>query len=620
MVAEVPTNSAAFLVFFRVDFRLLFFHAFDLFFGETGVALDLDLAFLAGGLVLGLDVQDAIDVDVESDFDLRRSAGGGRDALELELAEGAVVLGEFAFALEDVDFDGGLIIRGGGEGLRLGGGDRGVARDHDGHDVAVGFDAHGERGDVEDEDVLDFAGGDAALDGGAEGDGFVGVDRLVAFLAEDFLDHGLDARHAGGAADEKDLVDLVGRELGVLKGLDDRLAAALGEGRGERFELAAGDGHLQVFRTAGIGGDEGEVDRGFHVAGEFDLGFFRGFLEALEGHGVLAEVDALLLAEFFGDVVDECLVVVVAAEVGVAVDGEDFEDAFADVEDGDVEGASAEIEDEDLAALFLVHAVGEGRGGGLGQDALHGEAGDFPGFLGGESLGVVEVGGDGDDGFGDLFAEVVFGGFFEVLEDHRGDFGRGVLLAPDLNLDEFFLTADDLVGDELFFTTDFGVAAAHEAFDGEDGVGGVGDLLVFGGGADEAFALIGEADDGGGNAGALGVDEDFGGGTFHDGDDGVGGAEVDADDFCYMIESPEFQFLSCILGCGERGFMGIGHRFVTTYARGVPEGRCGVLWIVSCWLVSCYEMIVLATEACRGAAMGGCGCRDGRWWHGAVAG
>ncbi len=190
------------------------------------MALDLDLVFLARRLVLGLDVQDAVDVDVEGDFDLRRATGGGRDALQLELAERAVVLGEFAFALQDVDFDAGLVVGGGGEGFALGGGDRGVARDHDGHDAAVGFDAHRERGDIEHEDVFDFAGGDAALNGGADGDGFIGVDGLVAFLAEDFLDHLSGCAACGSNRRRGGFRRSDWPRAWHPEGLDDRLAAA----------------------------------------------------------------------------------------------------------------------------------------------------------------------------------------------------------------------------------------------------------------------------------------------------------------------------------------------------------------------------------------------------------
>jgi len=88
---------------------------------------------------------------------------------------------------------------------------------------------------------------------------------------------------------------------------------------------------------------------------------------------------------------------VVAAEVGITVGGLDLEDAVADFEDGDVEGAAAQVEDGDFLILLLVEAVGERRGGRLVDDAQHVEAGDLAGVLGGLTLGIVEVRGDGDD-------------------------------------------------------------------------------------------------------------------------------------------------------------------------------------------------------------------------------
>ena len=43
----------------------------------------------------------------------------------------------------------------------------------------------------------------------ADGDDLVRVDALVGLLAAgELLDHGADGRHAGGAADEHDVVDV----------------------------------------------------------------------------------------------------------------------------------------------------------------------------------------------------------------------------------------------------------------------------------------------------------------------------------------------------------------------------------------------------------------------------
>ncbi len=49
-------------------------HAVDLVVGQAGARLDLDLLLLAGRLVGGADVHDAVGVDVEGHFDLRHAA------------------------------------------------------------------------------------------------------------------------------------------------------------------------------------------------------------------------------------------------------------------------------------------------------------------------------------------------------------------------------------------------------------------------------------------------------------------------------------------------------------------------------------------------------------------
>ena len=66
---------------------------------------DADLLLLAGRPVLGLDVEDAVGVDVERDLDLRHATRSRRDPVEDEPAQRLVVGREVALALEDVDLD-----------------------------------------------------------------------------------------------------------------------------------------------------------------------------------------------------------------------------------------------------------------------------------------------------------------------------------------------------------------------------------------------------------------------------------------------------------------------------------------------------------------------------------
>ena len=104
-----------------------------------------------------------------------------------------------------------------------------------------------------------------------------------------------------------------------------------------------------------------DFDRGLRR--ERDFGLDDGFADGLHGFGVAAEVViSKIEAEVAKSVVegdgDQQIVDVVAAEMRVAVGGDDFEDAVVQLENGDVEGATTEVVDGDDAVLLLVEAVG----------------------------------------------------------------------------------------------------------------------------------------------------------------------------------------------------------------------------------------------------------------------
>ena len=357
---------------------------------------------LAARLIFRRHVHDAVRVDVERHLDLRQAARRRRNADEVELSQQFVVGRHLAFALEDADGNRGLIVFRGREGLAPLGRDRGVALDELGHDAAERLDPERQRRDVEQQDILDVALEDAGLDGSADRDHLVRVHALVRLPSEQFLHGFLHLGHAGLAADQDDLVDLGRLQAGVLQcglaGAD----CPLDEIVDQRFELGTGQFHVEMLGSVLIGGDERKIDVGLRRARQLDLGLLGRILEALQGQAIVAQIDAVLLAELVRQIVHDALVEVLAAEEGVAVGRLDLEHAVAHLEDGDVERAAAEIVDGDLAAPLLVQAVGQRSRRRLVDDAKHVEAGNAARVLGRLALGVVEIGGNRDDRLFDL--------------------------------------------------------------------------------------------------------------------------------------------------------------------------------------------------------------------------
>ena len=100
------------------------------------------------------------------------------------------------------------------------------------------------------------------------------------------------------------------------------------------------------------------------------------------------------------------------------------------------------------------------------------------------------------------------------------------------------VAADDAVGDQAFVLLDQRVlvAPADQALDGVERIGRVGNGLALGALADKALAAVAERDHARRGAGAFRVLDDArvaGSLAFHDGDAGIGSAEVDADDLAH---------------------------------------------------------------------------------------
>jgi hypothetical protein len=237
-------------------------------------------------------------------------------------------------------------------------------------------------------------------------------------------------------------------------------------------------------------------------------------------------------------VLKEGVVEVLTTKVRVTSGGLDGEDTTGDGEKGDIERSSSEVEDEnDLLLLRLLggltETVSDGSGGGLVDDTENIKTGDGSGVLGGETLGVVEVGGDGNDGLLDLLADLGLGGLLELGKNHRGDLGGGelLLLAKVVDLDvRRTVLVDDREGPVSHVLLDVLVveAATDETLGVEDGLAGVHGGLVLGRVTDETLRLS-EGNVGRGGPVTLVVGDDLDTVVLPDTDARVGGSEIDTD-------------------------------------------------------------------------------------------
>ena len=250
---------------------------------------------------------------------------------------------------------------------------------------------------------------------------------------------------------------------------------------------------------------------------------------------VAAQINALFLAEFVGQIINHALVEILTAQEGVTIGGFHFEHAIADFQDGNVEGTATKVIDRDGAALFLFHTVSQRGGGRFIDDAQHVKPGNRAGFLGGLALGVIKIGGNGNDGLGNLLAEMRFGGFLHLGQHHGADLLRRVGLAIHFNPGIAIRRLGDLEGGKPDILLHHRVIKAppDQALHRVKRARGVGDRLALRRLPDQPFAILRKRDHGRRGARAFGVFNHAHILAFKNGDAGIGGAEVYANDLTH---------------------------------------------------------------------------------------
>ena len=498
----------------------------DLLLTEVGAALDTHALLAAGGAVGGRYLEQAVGVDIERHLHLGHSPGCRRDAGEAEAPQALVVGGHLALPLEHVDLHRALVGLRRAEHIALAHRNRRVARDQHLHHPAYGLEAKRQRCHVVEHQVAQLAGEDSGLHRCPDRYHLIGVHRLAGLQGNEGAHHLLHHRHAGGAAHQHHIVDVVGGEAGIPQGALHRPQQPIEQVGAEALEGAALEGGFDVQRAVIAGGDERQGDGGALHTAQLDLGLLRRFGEALQGLAVAAQIHTMLLLEPIGDPVHDAQVPVVATQLGITAGGLHIEHALGNSQHRYVEGAAAQVEHQHPLHGAAVEAVGQCSGSGFVEDALHADPRQPSRIAGGLALGVIEVGRHGDHRGLHRLPQIGGRVVAELAQDARHQLFWGVLAlcgrAHHAHVAQ--VVGAHGVGDRQAALVELLPLAPHEALEVGEGIAGIEHQLAPGQLTNHQLLLLAETHHRGGGAAALGTGDHLGPPTLENRHHGVGGA------------------------------------------------------------------------------------------------
>src|SRR4030095_390788 len=176
--------------------------------------------------------------------------------------------------------------------------------------------------------------------------------------------------------------------------------------------------------------------------------------------------------QFVDDHRDDPIVDIVAAQMGVAVSREDFEDPVLELKYRDVECAAAQIVNGDDGLVLLVDSVCKRRRGWLVHDSQHLEPRQMTRVLGSLPLSVVEISRHSYDSLGDFFAEELRGAPFEITKYECGNLRWREHAVAHFEAYDLFATRRDLKRNEAEVFLYVVAALTHESLHGIDGLSG----------------------------------------------------------------------------------------------------------------------------------------------------
>lgn len=260
--------------------------------------------------------------------------------------------------------------------------------------------------------------------GGVNGSDGGGGSQDLGLLGEDVADQAGELGGVGNTTREDNLIDIKDIELGLLNNLLDQSSELAEDLTGEKLETSTVNGGTVVNTVnEGLNAQLGVATQAEGLASGLTLE-----LQLSQTTSVLAGVGLVLLHELLGEVINDNLIQGGTTKLVVVSGGQDSVHATAAGNNGNIGAGATEVSnDNQLVGNSRLGAgiVSHNSGNGLVDQLENIETSSLGGGNKSLTLGIGEIGGDGDNSGVDILTEIVRGGASQTLEVTGGDLGNG---------------------------------------------------------------------------------------------------------------------------------------------------------------------------------------------------
>ena len=513
-------------------------HTLNLCIGQAARSLDTNALLLACAFVFRRHTEDAVCVDVERNLNLGYATGSCGDTVEVEATDSLVVACHLTLALQNVNLYLGLVVLSGREHLTLANGNGGVGVNEASEYATEGLNTEREGSYIEEKHIFNLASEYATLNCSTDSYNLIGVYTLRGSFAKEVLNNLLDCGDTGRTTHEDNLVNLVSRETCIAKCFAARLDGCADKAICQLLEFSASKGSYKVLGNTIYGHNVGEVNLCRGAARKLDFSLLCCLFQTLHSHRVFAEVDAVFALEVSSQPVDNNVVEVVTAEVGIAIGRFNLKHTVAKLQNRDIEGTTTKVVHSNLHILAsLVKTVCQSSSSRLVDNTANFKTCNLASLFGCLTLRVAKICGNGNNCLRNGGTEVILCGLFHLLENDSRNLLGGVFTAANLNHRNIVSTCHYIVGYAGYIFCHLAHLLAHKAFDGEDGVFGVGDSLTLCGVAHFTLAALGESHNRRGCAVTLAVGDNYGLVALHNCYTRVGCTQVNTNNLCHNLKN-----------------------------------------------------------------------------------